>query len=292
MMLFWTVAALMLAAAVGLLLRPLLVGNPEPDIVDADALNIIVFRDRLAELKRAEPPLSPDEYRRARSELERELLADTAPPLPRRPEPPVARWAAPVVGILVPALAFGLYLHFGSPHLLAPPTGEQHMAADGPMTEDMRELAARLRTRLQQQPDDVEGWLLLARTLGVMEQHLEAAEALQQARQLTGDAPALLAEQAEILAMARDGEMAGEPAVLVEQALALDPAHPHALWLAGLEAAQRQHFAAAVDLWTRLLEVTPEDDDGIRMIQANIQRAQAAMVQTASPEGEATGGGG
>ncbi|HEY5719715.1 MAG TPA: c-type cytochrome biogenesis protein CcmI, partial [Gammaproteobacteria bacterium] len=118
-LLFWLLAAAMLLVALALLL-PALTGGGRSDGVQRDALNIALFRDQLAEFEaeRAEGTLSAAQFENARHELQRELL-DEVNPAEDAAQPAVrGRLAAPLVGVLVPLLAVGMYLQLGQSHLL------------------------------------------------------------------------------------------------------------------------------------------------------------------------------
>jgi cytochrome c-type biogenesis protein CcmH len=64
---------------------------------------------------------------------------------------------------------------------------------------------------------------------------------------IAGEQPDLLADYAEALAMASDGQLLGDPLELVGRVLAMQPMHEKGLWLAGIAAFQRGDFAAALD---------------------------------------------
>ena len=71
----------------------------------------------------------------------------------------------------------------------------------------------------------------------------------------------LLADLADVLAMAQGKRLAGEPARLIQQALDVDPRHVKALALAGSAAFEARDYAAARGYWERVLAVVPADSD-------------------------------
>ncbi|HEX4880007.1 MAG TPA: hypothetical protein VFV39_09205 [Limnobacter sp.] len=119
----------------------------------------------------------------------------------------------------------------------------------------LAERLASLKTRLAEQPDDLQGWVLLARTHAAQQQYTESAQALQKALALAPQHPDLLADLADMLAMANGRQLAGEPMRYVELALNGDPNHEKALALAASAAEQRGDTSAANALWARLSQV-------------------------------------
>ena len=84
MILFWSLAAVMVAAALAFVLLPLLRGGTDAG-VDQQKLNVAVHRDRLAELDKehAEGSMNEEQYAQAKEELERDLLQDISGAAPK-----------------------------------------------------------------------------------------------------------------------------------------------------------------------------------------------------------------
>lgn len=72
---------------------------------------------------------------------------------------------------------------------------------------------------------------------------------------------------------AMTGRLAGDPSRAIESALALNPAHPKALWLRASLAHEQHRYADALADWQRLLAVVPEGSSDARVIEANIAEA-------------------
>lgn len=114
---------------------------------------------------------------------------------------------------------------------------------------------AGLKLRLESNPDDLQGWVLLARSLANMNDFQGAAQALRRAQQLNPEHPTLLADLADMVAMTQDKSLLGEPEALIEKALQNDPNHEKALALAASAAEQRGDQAKAQQYWSRFSEV-------------------------------------
>src|SRR5690606_28818986 len=98
-------------------------------------------------------------------------------------------------------------------------------------------------------PGDGEAWAMFGMALKLQHRHQEAVDAFERAMAIVEPDARLLAETAESLAMARGGVLSGRPVEMLQRALALDPAEPHALWLmaaarfrSGDVARARQHL--------------------------------------------------
>jgi cytochrome c-type biogenesis protein CcmH len=145
------------------------------------------------------------------------------------------------------------------------PTPEQMQALQGrppaEQAEMIRGMVAGLAARLEADPDDVEGWRMLARSYRVLGESAEAAVAAQQIARLLPEDAAAQIDYGEALLAQQDAEQPLTPA-LVEQwrkVAALDAANPQALFLLGRAAAEAGELARARELWQRLLAAMPAD---------------------------------
>jgi cytochrome c-type biogenesis protein CcmH len=82
----------------------------------------------------------------------------------------------------------------------------------------------RLAQRLKQQPDDVQGWLMLARSHVVLARYAEAVDAYRKADALRPNEPAILVDMAYAVAMAQGRNLQGEPLALIQRAQGIEPA--------------------------------------------------------------------
>ena len=270
---FWSIALLLTAGAVLLLLPPLLRARPAATRpADPQQARLAVFDQQLRDLEAdlANGLLDASQFERARTDLERGLLEDSVDTQPSDTGVVSPSWPTAAVLVLgVPALALATYLQVGSgPAGLEPARETPAMVAPG--EHDMDRLLEGLRTRLQGQPDP-QGWALLARSqvsLGRME---EALESYARAVELGGNRdPAVLAQYADLLATAT-GSLQGRPMELVQQALELDPDHLQSLWLAGTAAYRDQDYPVARRHGERLLANLPPGSEGALSIEANLR---------------------
>ena len=285
MIVFWIFAALMLAAALWLLV-PALLGRKQVRGLDRNQQNVAIARERLKELEGeyGRGTLSETDYEQAKRELEQALLIDvdaTAEPAATAPAT-MARGTLVWVVLGVPLAAVLLYLQLGTPSALQPQVqsaAPQEGHASGDMAT-MEQLVAGLAAKLEEEPENAEGWFMLGRSYMSMGRYPEAAEAFKRVLNLVGDEPAVLLRYADALAMARGGQMAGEPFELVKRALQLKPDDTTGLWLAGLGYEEQGQYEQAVQHWRKLETMMQDDPASLNEVRNLIARAEKKLGRT------------
>ena len=144
-------------------------------------------------------------------------------------------------------------------------------------------MAQRLAERLARQPDDADGWAMLARTHALSGQHTQAVEAFRKAEKLRPADAVLLADFADALAMTQQRQLSGEPLALVQRALKVDPVNLKALSLAGTEAFDRGDFPTAVRHWEALQAAGGPDSVFVQQVQGGLIDARTRAGLVASP---------
>jgi len=272
MTLFWAIAAALTVAALLFLLPPLLRRRTTPP--DARiAANAAIYREQLAELgaELQRGVLTKEEFERAGREIERRIVAEHAggAPAPATHRPPLA--AALAVGLLLPLAVVLGYLQLGTPGALGDAATKPSHAVS---PDQMEALVERLAARMQQTPEDAEGWMLLGRSLSALAQYDRAAEAYARASRLVPKDAGLLADYADTLAMAQGRKLDGEPFAIVKRALAIDPEHLKSLALAGSAEFERRNYATAIAYWERILKVAPPESEFARSVAGSIAEAR------------------
>lgn len=187
------------------------------------------------------------------------------------------RWTA-VPLILVPLGVLGLYRAVGNPAGLQLSVSQPAVGA-----AQVDAMVQRLAQRLAQQPDDVAGWEMLARSCFTLARYAEASAAYARLSQLRPDNAAYLTSQALSLALSRQRNLQGEPEQLLARALQLDPHDVRALSLSGSAAFDRRDYAAAIAFWNRVLAQAPPDSEVAVATRASIGEAERASLSTTSP---------
>ncbi|HCX33015.1 MAG TPA: c-type cytochrome biogenesis protein CcmI, partial [Rhodocyclaceae bacterium] len=136
-------------------------------------------------------------------------------------------------------------------------------------------MVEKLAARLKEEPGNVEGWVMLARSYGVLRRFAEAAQAYGRASSLRPDDAQLMVDHADALAMAQGRSLDGEPERLIAKAVGIDPANVKARLLAGTVAFEKRDFAGAVAHWRAALDRLPPDaQEMAESIRASITEAE------------------
>jgi cytochrome c-type biogenesis protein CcmH len=191
------------------------------------------------------------------------------------PPSPLRRRSIAAMVIALPVMAAGLYAWLGEPAALADASSlDAQGALDAlPATAVREELVA----HLARNPRDARGHVLLARLEAAQDNFPAAATAYRNAIAASGKVandPAILCEYADALGMAQGGSLAGPPLELVMRALAIAPAHPRALEMAGSAAFEQQDYANALRHWRTLQAQLAADDPQARDLAGAIARVE------------------
>jgi cytochrome c-type biogenesis protein CcmH len=126
--------------------------------------------------------------------------------------------------------------------------------------DNPRTMVARLARKLERNPDDPKGWLMLGQSYTVLEEYPLAVRAYERANRISGgkSAEALVGE-AEALVLSDASQIEGRAGRLVEQALAIDPSSAKALFYGAASAERRGDLPTARDRFTRLLALNPPE---------------------------------
>lgn len=276
MTLFAVFAILQIVVVAAILLPPLWLGLKHPVVpADRKAANLAIFRDQLAELaqEKVEGTLTDADFEASQRELQRRLLEEVPADgqgtggsrLP-------SRKTAIALALLLPAMALGGYSLLGNPKALDPT-----FAAPRPQmtVAQIEGMVTKLAERLKANPDDMQGWLMLARSYKAMGRYAEAANAYRKAEKVVMQDAGLLADYAEAIAMGSATGMNGKPRELVDQALKLDAENPQALLLAGVAAMQAGNRVEALRHWEKLLPMLEPDSE----IEAKLKRSIDKLKQ-------------
>lgn len=285
MILFWIICAAFILIAIVFVLPPALQRSAQSKDKAEDErrqANIAVYRDQLAELESdlQNGIASQEQYAHDREEIERRLLEDTKGEEPERKvttTAATARNTAYAIGIAIPLVAITFYLGVGNPKAVdgPPPVQTQANVASGQRTQaEIEANVAALAKRLQSNPTDAQGWIMLARSYSSMDKFAESAGAYTKATELTPNDADLWAEFAFATAMANGRSLEGRPMELIDRALKVDPENAKALQLAGSAAFQAKDYKKAVDYWQRVLKQVPPGSEVAQTIQERINEAK------------------
>jgi cytochrome c-type biogenesis protein CcmH len=286
--LFWVVCAVMVAIALAFVLPPLLAANNINPADESKESNVSVYRDQLLELEadRRNGIIAADQYQQDRDGIERRMLEDVSASADTATKPaPVGsdRRQAYVFALAIPVIAVVLYLQIGNPslrpqgHPEPPPetTVAESSQPDSQMAQpNVAANVAALAKRLEQNPNDVQGWAMLGRSYTSMKKYKEASDAYAKATALKADDADLWADYAFAVAMTNGQHLQGQPQELIKKSLTLDPDNAKGLELAGSAAFEMKNYKQAIDYWQRLLAKTPAGSDLAQTISERINAAK------------------
>jgi cytochrome c-type biogenesis protein CcmH len=283
MLTFWIIAALFMLLALWFVLPPLLQKADDDNSVERRAANVLIYKDQFNEMETdlKNGLISEEQYQQDKDELERRLLEDVKVTDPESPSlSPATRKFAYGLATAIPIGAIAFYLVVGNPKALAPtlPTAESPAQASqpgGPMSD--QQIAAnvdKLAKRLEQNPNDAEGWLMLARSYTSMERFADAASAYAHVIALNDGDASVWADYAEALALSSGQRLAGKPTEAVNRALQIDPKNQKALALAGSAAYEAGDYSKAVDYWQKLQRLLPPGSELAKTLSDEIAKAK------------------
>jgi cytochrome c-type biogenesis protein CcmH len=367
MMLFWILAAGLMALALAFVLPPLLSKKARAGDPSQDELNLAVFRRQLQELDAdlASGELEQAQYETAKRDLERELLHDVAgggagnddetgtskgreyffdavagvagvlvllvgitffenASMDANTQDALrellaghrsgkiligvafalgvglrrmlsriaflrrlvgdARTVAVLFSVGIPALVVALYLNLGDPSII-PRLETATTIAKMPSLDVM---VQRLATKLEQHPENLQGWMMLGRTYFAIGQPEQALPAMEKAYGLAPENPDVLVLYAEALAANHEGELAGRPSQLILAALKIDPQHRSARWLEGLGNFQAGEYQRAAEQWEALLPSFDPGSEGATELQDFIAEARKRAASESSSDAAPT----
>lgn len=177
--------------------------------------------------------------------------------------------------IFVVALSSGLYYRQGNPDL----------QSVGDSLPGMDDAIAGLAQRLEENPDNPDGWSMLGRSYMSVGDYGSAVESFEKAMELeSGQNAQTLVSLGEALLASTGGAIEGHIASLFENALALDPNNPQALFYGGIAAFNRNNSDLAADRWERLLSLNPPAEiQGILQQRIAEWRGEAPLPEAHPP---------
>nr|VFK79255.1 MAG: cytochrome c-type biogenesis protein CcmI [Candidatus Kentron sp. SD] len=285
---FLSITVIMTGIGLGFVL-PAMFGRGGRVAFDRGRLNAAIYRERISELERQHRDKSIDDAEFARfgdeirqsalSDLERNDLEGGMSAATR-----TDRLTPVLVAIAVPVVAFGLYFHLGTllPLLDTPGPGASrkmaHSSSDASSRQpSVEEMVARLASRLEEDPDNPKGWLMLGRSYMMLGRFDDAKASFGAAFERWPENPEVLVNYAGSLARDNEGSMEGKPLELIRTALRIEPNFPSALWLAGIAAYEQEEYADAIGYWKALQKKGGIDEEQQQVLTESLSKAREMM---------------
>ncbi|MCW2244523.1 cytochrome c-type biogenesis protein CcmH [Azospirillum fermentarium] len=279
-MLFWIVAAAMTAAVVMLIVWPL--ARPAGAAGSRAAYDLEVYRDQLKELERERDSglISAAQADAARAEVGRRMLALESAVAKQADAPAVTgrtRIVAVLLALVIPAGALAVYMPLGRPDQPAQPLASRTLPRNDGVPAEVLAAVDKLKQTLAEQPDNIDGWILLGRTYTRMNRYDDAAEAFRQARRIDPKDPDVAAAFGDVAVNSNNGIVSEEARGAFEAALAARPDDPRAQFYLALARFQAGDVRGALDQWRGQMAHTPADAPWLPMLKAQITRAAESL---------------
>lgn len=147
---------------------------------------------------------------------------------------------------------------------------------------DVESMVAGLAERLTEDPNDVEGWTMLARSYVVMGRFSEAARAIEEAWQRTPEPDvALKLAYAETQTLADNAWLDSDEAQMLDAVVKADPTNARALWYGGMYSARQGNWESAKLRWQMLLQLNPPPN-----VAAVLEQRLAELDSMAAPSAD------
>ena len=267
---FLLAAFFLLVLVLVLLLRPFIF-PAKNDGTSRRQMNATIYREELEKLdtELAIGSINNVDYEMAHAEIRQRLFQDTNEEDDRSVLGSTKKTAIGLC-LFITVVSSGLYFTLGD----APRIAEQNVQQ--PMTrEGVEKMVTEFAAKMEQDPGNLQGWVMLARSYRILGRNEEAAKAYERAGNFVDSEPQLLADYADTLASNANGNFSGKPLQLINQALKLDPNNPMALWLSGTASYTIGNYKAAVQTWEKLAKQLPPGSEEARSIGESIVEARS-----------------
>jgi cytochrome c-type biogenesis protein CcmH len=275
--LFWIFAILLVLVSLGVLAFGLrgaprsLEGGDSPNAERAFFRHQLEGIDRDVEAGR----LSSDEATAAKAELAREVMLYEKEAAGKKGG--VSGRVVMLATLPVVAVAsLGLYAWIGRADLPALPLAEREAPAQV-SASDIEAALATVEAQMEQTPDDVRGWLVLAPIYMEQGRFSEAANAWRRILALEPPTADRETNLAEALIMANDGEVDQEALTLLRSAVEADPIHVRSRFYLAGQLTQSGQYEEAVALWDELLSLATGQEAWIDTARSGLVAAQAGL---------------
>lgn len=284
----YLILALMTAVATFAVLWPL---SREQRTAAADGHEVEVYRDQLDEIERDRKAglIGDSDAEAARVEISRRLLAaadSSGQPGSKTSSPVWRRRAAALIALLVlPAMSAAFYIRHGSPQLPGAPLAGR---LDAPLeNRSIESMVAQVEAHLEKNPNDGQGWQVVAPVYMRMGRFSDAVRARAQTIRLLGATADREADLGEAQVAAANGVVTADAKATFERALKADEGNLKAQYFTALAAEQDGRPQDAARVWRAMLERAPPNAPFRPLIQQSLARVEpkaAAAIEPKAPQ--------
>ena len=279
----WVVIALLLCLTSSFVLwacwRPLPALAPSNNRNDAV---VALYLNKQLELEKelASAQINRSDYDQALAEMQRTLLLETSDSTNSATSSNNAGGLLLlVVALVIPVAGLLTYSQLGAYKSLEQSVNLQKTRSISELATSLPALIKSLEAELEQQPNNPEGWYLLANSFMQAEQAVKGIAAFEQALnyvQVGSQQQAALLGQYAQAVFFNEGEFNERVNQVIAAAMKQDPSDVSALSLLGIQAFENQKYAAAIQLWQRAL-LRAGKGQGKASLEAGIASAQQVL---------------
>jgi cytochrome c-type biogenesis protein CcmH len=246
----------------------------------AEQANIDVFRDQQRQyqqqLERGE--ISVEQQAQMVAEAEQLLLSNTAA-VQQQADLNVSLsnmaqgfWLLPVLIVVISLASLGLYRSLGSgvDQQIAETLAERIVNQQSQVTP---ELIARIEERVQQRPDNLYYWTILAEDAVAGSKMLAASGYFAEALRVQPNEPYLLGQYAQALFFVDANRFSDRVIAALDQAYGADSQNQTVLGLKGIQAFQEADYQRAISYWQGAARGLNPAGDSWKALQSGIQQA-------------------
>ncbi|WP_415774790.1 c-type cytochrome biogenesis protein CcmI [Sneathiella sp. P13V-1] len=280
----WVVLAVISLVAAAFLVYPFFFGNK--DAKGDQELGLELYKTQLQELEKdvKDGVTSEEAAAPIRLEIQRRILRTSR--LESGSQKLISSNQIALAGFVFVVLlvgSFGLYWDLGSPNLPAKPLASRDLDAEREQLvgdgQDMQVLVKRLAERLQEQPDNLDGWVLLARSLSRMGRYEDAANTFLQATKLEPNDPNLYIGAGENFYFLADRFISEASLSAFKKAEDIAPRHPGVRFYMALYELQSGREDMALQLWIDLYKDSDPSDAFIPVLKGQITQLADKLGQ-------------
>lgn len=190
-----------------------------------------------------------------------------------------------LISLIIIPMSIILYLIYGTPDandLIQKAKNTQVSTNTPNQNMSMEEAIKQLEQRLVENPDDIDGQMLYARSQVSLQAFDKAVKAYRKANELAPNEPVILTELAEAIALFNNNRsFLGEPESLLKQAVEIDNTNQKALWLYGMIFYEKKDFAKTNELWTNLYGLMENENAKKQLLEQLVDVRTKLGIDTA-----------
>ena len=284
----WVLIAGLLLVAWLFVLYPF-VGKQRADKADNLEANLGIFHDHQVQLEAQlkSQQIDQAQYQQLIAEAKQLLLCDTEQTQANQSNRDNSRaglWLLPLLLILISVFSAVVYQQLGAAQ-------DQHIAqlikltaqSQSPDKQVQTELYQALQKRVEQRPDNLYYWVILAKWAVSQDDLQQASHYYAKAIEVEPNDGYLLGQYAEILFMLADSQFTDRVNSAVDRAFAIDSSNPTVLGLKGIQAFEAKQWQLAITYWQEVRKQIGQNSATAVALKTGIARAQAYLDQSDTP---------